>query len=454
MNWQWLIDQGLIEGDAAYYESGGAQPSEYSHAIEEAYKNSTDANRQQLIDMLWETGTFSGDQKYWYEDRTSEAGDLGAAAGGMLGVGGEGQDLMSVGGKPQVWKVGNDTYLVYTTTGSDGQPIRLSWKATSDADVQSFFGPDQPIVYNQTLASMPPDVMNFGSTDELANMSDDPITTWSNTLEVEAKTQPWLLDPDYQKYSLMAVLEGRALTEGEIKLTSWWKGHTEGQREWMVRFHGDPMTAQKEIDDQRILTTQMLQQYGINNATPEIINYISDQRAMGNWSDVYFNNQLKGLSDPASGISLDVGLQTIVGDTSLDTTQGGEAEVQDLIKMWLGPSFGDWDQSTISYWAGQIRNDPDAKLALVEQLKDQKQAIYQGYDRESTYSTIAAPWKQFIGSMWGETVQDSDNVLSDVINMNNAGEAGQYLTSEGLKRGNDNVVNRVQGDLNAAFGGV
>ena len=454
MNWQWLIDQGLIKGDPAYYESGDAQPFEYSKAIEEAYNNSTDANRAQLVDMLWETGTFSGDKEYWYEYRADEAGDLGAAAAGMMGANGEGQSLKSVPGKPQVWKVGNDVYVVYIAEGADGSQIRLSWKAPSEADVQSFFGPDQPIVYNQTLASMPPDVMNFGTTDELANMSDDPITTWSNTLETESQTQPWLLDPDYQKLTLMAVLEGRAPSEGELKKTKWYEGHTDDQRKWMITFHGDPMTAQKQIDDERISTAQLLQQYGVNNASAEVVNYIADKRAMGEWSQTYYANQLKGLSDPSSGITLDVGLQTLAGDTTLDTTQGGEAKVKDLVKMWLGSNLGDWDDETISYWAGQLRNDPDAELALVEQLKDQKQAIYQGYDRESTYGTISQPWKQYISNAWGEQVQDSDPVLDNVIQMNNAGDAGQYLTEEGLKRDNDMVVNRVQGDLNASFGGV
>jgi hypothetical protein len=297
-------------------------------------------------------------------------------------------------------------------------------------------------------------VLPFGSTDELANMSDDPITTWQNTLDTESKTQPWLLDADYQKMSLMAVLEGRAMSESEIQQTSWWKDNTPDQRKWMSLFNSDPMAAQQRIDDVRIETNKTLQSMGINNASEEMVNYMADQLAMGEWSQSYFNNQVSAASDPASGIAIDAGLQTIIGDTTLDTTQGMETEVRDLVKTWLGPSFGEWDDETVEYWAGKMRNDPDASIALIDQLKDQKQALYQGYDRESTYSTIASPWKQFISNAWGETVNDSDDVLNNVIQMNNSGDAGAYLTKEGLKRDNDTVVNRVQGDLNASFGGI
>ena len=55
---------------------------------------------------------------------------------------------------------------------------------------------------------------------------------------------------------------------------------------------------------------------------------------------------------------------------------------------------------------------------------------------------------------WGEVPNDSDQTLQTIINMNDAAEAGKFLTTEGLKRGNEYVVNAVQSDLNNAFGGA
>lgn len=83
MNWEWLVQQGLISGDWRYYAEGGADSAAYSHAIQEAYQNADDAQRRTLVDMLWATGKFAGSASYWYTKRTAEIGDLAAAAGGL-----------------------------------------------------------------------------------------------------------------------------------------------------------------------------------------------------------------------------------------------------------------------------------------------------------------------------------------------------------------------------------
>ena len=87
-------------------------------------------------------------------------------------------------------------------------------------------------------------------------------------------------------------------------------------------------------------------------------------------------------------------------------------------------------------------------------LKDQKEVLFSGYDREADYETIASPWRTMMRNVWGEVPNDSDMTLQSIIQMNDAAEAGKYLTTEGLKRGNEYVVNSVQSDLNNAFGGA
>ena len=80
-------------------------------------------------------------------------------------------------------------------------------------------------------------------------------------------------------------------------------------------------------------------------------------------------------------------------------------------------------------------------------------ALFPEYDREADYETIASPWRTMIRNQWGEVPDDSDTMLHDIIRMNNAGDAGAYLTTEGLARGNDTVVNSVQSAMNRSFGG-
>jgi hypothetical protein len=361
---------------------------------------------------------------------------------------------MSLPGNPALWKVGNDSWIVYDTIGSDGEKIRVAWKVPSGEDVQSFFGPDKPIVYNKTMDALPADVLDFGSTDELANLTDDPITTWRATLETESKTQPWLLDPDYQALSLMAVLEGRPLSDSEIEQTEFWTSHTGTQRSWMKVFHSDPASAQQRLDDQEIQTRKFLADVGIDGASDELVKFMSDKVAMGEWSQTYYTEQVRGLSDPSAGVSMDRELETVVGDSELGGTQEFEDTVRTLVKTWLGPTFGEWDEALIQDWAGKLRNDPDAKINLVEQLKDQKQAMFQGYDRESSYDAIAMPWRNFVTQMWGETIDEKDPLFTEIINLNNAGDAGKLLTERGLERGNDTVVNNVQTALNRSFGGT
>jgi len=365
----------------------------------------------------------------------------------------EGGPRMSLAGDPRLWKVGEETYIVHITEAADGSEIRLAWLAP-DEDVQGFFGPGQAIIYNDEIDALPPDVLMFGGTDDLANMTDDPITTWRNTLETESKTQPWLLDSDYQAKSLMAVLEGRPLSDSEIQTTNWWQNNNARQRKWMTTFHGDPMQAQQDLDDSRINATLMLKNMGMNNASEEVVNFIADSYTKGDWSQAYFQNQMKALSDPSSGVTIDSDLSALVGDTGFDQTQGGEQDVRDLVKRWLGPNFGDWDQDTIAHWAGELRNDPDAELSLVETLKNQKEALFAGYDRNATYDTIAAPWRNMASNMWGQTIDESDPLFHQVINMNDAVEAGKALTQAGIDRGNAKVSSDVVTRMSNSFRSV
>ena len=453
MDWTWLVSNGLIAGDPYYYAKGQATPDEVANAIETAYKNSTDANRKQLVDMMWGTGVFEGDKSYWYADRRDEVASLGQAARGIVPEGG-GQELLNAGGKPQVWNVNGEAWLVHVTTSTDGTPLRLAWKVEDQEQLQSYFGPGKPIVYNATVSAMPPDVLDFGMSTELANLTDDPVQAWINQLDVESKTQPWLLDPDYQALSLMAVLENHPLSEAEIASTDWWQNNTSAQRAWMKAYHGDPMTAQKMIDDGRIMARDLLEGAGVANPPDAVINFMADQLTMGEWSQAYFQNQLRAVSDPQSGIKVDGELSALYDSGELDTTRKYETEVRNLYTQWLGPSFGEIDDATASEWAGKFRNDPDATVALTEALKDQKAALFPTCEREMSYESIVSPWRQFVRNAWGETPDENDPMFQSIVNMNNAADASKLLTKEGLMRRNQTVMNRVQSDLLSAFGGT
>jgi len=254
-----------------------------------------------------------------------------------------------------------------------------------------------------------------------------------------------------------ALVEGREVTEAELKTTGWWKGNNDQQRKWAELYHGDPSTAEQYRDSQKLTYAQYMRDNGLDSIDPALSNWMADQVTMGEWSSEEFERQVQLMSDEYfAGTPLRADLQARIDDTGLswETTNDKENEVRSLVDRWLGTNFGSWDDPTVATWAGRLRNETDGAEALTEILKDQREALFPGYDREADYETIASPWRNMIRNVWGEVPNDSDTMLHDVIRMNDAGEAGKFLTREGLNRGNTSVVNSVQGALLGAFGGV
>jgi hypothetical protein len=266
-----------------------------------------------------------------------------------------------------------------------------------------------------------------------------------------------LLDEDYQKLFAMAIIENRLLTEAEIQSTNWWKDNSDAQRGWMSLHNSDPSEATRRLEDNRIAQDSYMLAAGMSGVDERLVNYMADQVSMGNWSALDMQRQVDILSDPYfAGEPLNEGFQAFIEDNGItfDLTTDKETEVRNLVTQWLGTNFGNWDDETVASWAGRFRNEPDAKEALIETLKDQKDAMFSGYDREADYATISAPWKSMMQNVWGEVPDDSDTTLHNVIRMNSATDAGKFLTQEGLSRGNQTVVNTVQGALQNSFGGI
>jgi len=421
--------------------------------IKEWQTKLNEAGANLVVDGIWGPKTDAANKEYASDVDTSSD---------LTGTGPEGTEpRFGLAGGAELWKdtTTGKSYIVYIVPDTK-PPVYMRWTVPSDEDVQSFFGPDQPVVYQNEYAGDDDvwgDTIDFGSSDDIANTSKSPFDSWASTLATESVSKPWILDKDYQKLFAMAMIEGRSLTQGEIKSTKWWKGHSEGQRTWMEMSSGDPATAEAQIATDITTVTNAMRAAGIENADEGLIGYVATQFTHGNWDEQKMYDQIKRMSDPFfDDKPLDGGLQNYIDDNSVEygRTTDKENEVRNTVKQWLGTNFGNWSDDMVADWAGRIRNDPDSMESLAETLKDQKQALFAGYDREADYQTISAPWKTMIQNMWGEVPDDSDNILHDVIRMNSAPEASRMLTEEGLNRGNDLVVNNVQGALNRSFGGL
>ena len=359
---------------------------------------------------------------------------------------------MSLPGAPELWKIGGEDWLVYLVPDTD-PPIYMAWKSPSPEDTQSFFGPDQPIVYDNIITTGDfddPDVtgidglIDFGSTTELASMDDDPFASWVKTMETEAKSQPWIMDDDYQSLVAMAMLEGRKLTDAEIESTGWWKNNTEGQREWMKLYHGDPMEAQRRIDDNRDLARQNLVDAGVTGFSDELVNFMADKVTKGEWSSTYYSTQLEAFSDPSALYELD---DELVQFQNVPTIEHDDT-VRDFVNKWLGPAFSNWSDAEVASWAGELRNDPNGEQRLVESLKNQRLALFPEYeDRNLSYEDISSPWRNYATNIWGQAPDETSDFFQQLIRNNDSSINGQLLRREGFNQ----KIGKVLVDANKAI---
>jgi hypothetical protein len=350
------------------------------------------------------------------------------------------------GGSPEIWydKTSGEWYLAYGVPGTD-IPLLYS---ISTAELKVIF-PDSKPVADRSITTNEIKKLGgiFAGTAE--DPFGDPYADFIDQLEKEAKIKPWLKDADMLAIMFEATLEGRQPTEAELSQTNWWKTHSEAERAWLTMSLYDPSTSEQMITDARLGVRQALVDAGVSNATEDIINYMAGEWVQGRWSEIELQSQIKGLSDPSSGITLDEGLSKIIADTqiTLDTTSQYEERVRTEVLKWLGPVHGEWTDNQIASWAGKLRNDPDGMEALTQMLRGQRTALFPEYANENlTYEDIAGPWRNMVSNTWGETPDETDPFFSELVRLNDYAEAGKRLRKEGLIRN----VGKVSQDIERA----
>jgi hypothetical protein len=476
MNWAWLIAEGLIEGKLEYYE-GTPSATDVNHAIETAYLATTDdEQRKKLVDMAWASGKSMGGRKeYWYTARPKEAQDFaaaysgirvgdGAAPGGEVGNGSK----LILPGEPQLWynTTTDEWYVTYTTPsltlpdGTEYDGTTVSWLVESDEDLSAVVGPGVTAKAHFTGSSADftaLGVVNLGGVDEMRefeSIEGDPFDTWVEDMTILAQTRPWILDDDYVALAVQAAMERAdgAVSLDELKTTKWWKEHTVAQRSWMETIHGDPTTAEQMLQDNRNNLRTQLREAGINNPSDALIQFLADKTTTGTWSLSQLQGQISALSDPYSVDKLNdevIDWMATNNEAALDTTQGKEGVVRDLLQEWLGPVYGAWSEEDIAKKAGELRNDPDGELNFIESLKDQRLAVYGNYsDRNTSYAAAARPWKTFLAGQWGFVPEDTDDVFQQIVQANDPSAAGQLARRTGFERGYEKIVNETAEGIN------
>lgn len=134
----------------------------------------------------------------------------------------------------------------------------------------------------------------------------------------------------------------------------------------------------------------------------------------------------------------------------------GIERVRGLIREWIGPQLMDgWAESDIAQWAQRIAENPNDENVLVAKLRSIRAARYQGYDDELTYEDIARIGRAQVMDVLGTTIDEREPIFQQVLQMNDATQAGQALWDYGFEKGNRRVAAQaLRGMYDHMSGGV
>ncbi|MFO7166371.1 MAG: hypothetical protein DIU75_023920, partial [Mycolicibacterium hassiacum] len=336
------------------------------------------------------------------------------------------QDLHQVPPGAEVWEVEGRHFLVWYVPFTD-PPVPLAWFVSSSEERKAL-GIDTKKIdrkfksWDQFYAT---GVLRHGDTRELVNTRVHPWELLKQHYEQEVAIKPYLADPEILALWAAAMMEGREITEGELKTTNWWRTHSQAEREWLLLNASDPATAERLISDNRLRVADLLRSSGVANASEALINLIADNWTQGKWTEVYALQQIRLLADPYAEGELDPELRGMT--KGLDRTREREDEVRQMIQRWLGPAYAaNWTDQHIAEWAGRLRNDPDAKQELEDVLRKHRMALFPEYDNPNlTYEDIAAPWRGVVQQIWGQTADETDPLFMRIVRTNDLATAEQ-----------------------------
>ena len=358
------------------------------------------------------------------------------------------ENLQTIPQGGEIVKSGDMYFILYPIPGTN---LQINYSAT-EQDVRGLL----PLTFDkQEFREVNSEYINstvaFGNVAELYNPEylQTGLTPWEgfiDYLDKEAELRPWLDSEEMVFLLAEATLEGRAVTEAEWKTTNWWRTHTQDERDWLLLSQGKPLDelpqdAQSKIKDDKIQIRNLMQEAGISNPPENVINWVSNKFTSGSWSSVYTQDQISLIADPSKVGNLDTELQDFISGVDIDSTTAGEDRVSQLYNRYLGPVFGNINDTLIAEEAGKLRNDVDYETELIKKLTSQKKSLFPMYEENVTYEEFAAPWQNFTNNAWGTQIDTTSDVFQEVLKLNDSTKVNKYLTEKGLEQGVDKVVN-------------
>jgi hypothetical protein len=355
-------------------------------------------------------------------------------------------DLLNAPDGAYVWNVDGNLYVAYEVPGSrgevyDGPPLFMAYEVPgNDLVAAGLWSPEAPPPFISQLLKEDFDaitILQSGNTDQLTSLIDHPFASFAEQLETQIAVAPWLADIEAVGLLAEAALEGRQVSEAEWQGTTWWKEHSESERNWLVTYNSDPATAQQLTTDAQLAVANSLQAAGVSNAPEAIVNWIADKYVSGQWSQTYTTEQVSLFADPYATGKRDENFENYLSSTAItgvDRTTEREREVRELYSKWLGPSLGKLTDKETAEIAGRLRDDPDYQDQLIQSLKQSRLAAFSNYTNpELTYEDIARPWRNLTTSVWGQTADETQGWWQEMMKSNDYATAQTTLREKGLE---------------------
>ena len=455
-------------GDS-YFRSAGSE-EEFNILLEEGWKpigneNPIWKNFAKSEGLLDDVEIIISDGSSY--DGTDTDTDTGSnAANSESQIGSDAQiEFNNVPEGAELWDIEGKLYLAYEVPGADGELYIGSSMymiydiVDNDLKKAGLLTADAPNVKPNIIGNksfLDSKAVLAGNTDQLSADIDHPFASFTDTLRTQIQVAPWLADNEAIALLAESAVEGRTVTDAEWQTTTWWKEHTEAEREWLRTYNSDPATATQLITDTQLSVQNSLQAAGVSNAPDALVDWVSNKFVSGQWSEAYTSEQIGLFADPYAQGTRDTEFENYLSSTAIsgvDRTTQREREVEELFNTWLGPTLGNLTDSEKAEIAGRMRDDPDYKDTLVDSLKQSRLAAFSNYTNpELTYQDIARPWRNLTTSVWGQTADETQGWWQEMVKSNDFTTAQTTLREKGLENNIAQVTQDATGALTQALG--
>ncbi len=227
------------------------------------------------------------------------------------------------------------------------------------------------------------------------------------------------------------------------------------------------MVMRQCTNDYKIQVSRALQAAGVTGgfdsetgqelAPPDaLVSWIANKWVSGQWTESYTSEQLALFADPFRSGVRDTDFTnyvTTAGVEGLERTAEKEDRIKQLYTQYLGPVFGKLTDTELSQKAGRLRNDPDYEASLIDQLKNNRLALFPKYTNpELSYEDIVTPWRNLTTSILGEAADETQSWWQDMVATNDFTTGSATLRTKGLEMGNNQVTIEATEALQRALG--